>query len=419
MDDLQSEELMGANREGEREREGIRNSQDHMPIHQPRTSNVIPIISPRAAFEELRDETEKAVLAVLASGEYVLGQPTALFEKEAAAYLGIEHAVGVSSGTEALLIALQEIGVGPGDDVISPCFTFIATATVAARLGARPVFVDIDPDTYQMSAEGLRRALTPRTKAVIPVHLYGHPAPIAEYEDALSAAKRPVALVEDAAQAIGTVFRHRGKAIKAGTVGDWGCFSFYPTKNLAACGEAGLMVTADAGRAERARQMRTQGQDAPYRHRHLSGNGRLDAMQAAVLRVRLPRLEEWNERRRGNASLYARLFRESGVLESVPGFRLPPASRDGEVANWHQFTVRAPRRDALKTRLAERGIQTGVYYPIPISLQPVFAHLGHRPGDFPITEEAAREVLSLPIHQHLQPGDIERVVAEIADFYRA
>ena len=390
-----------------------------MPTEQHPTRNVIPIISPRAAFEELRAETEKAVLAVLASGEYVLGQPTALFEKEAAAYLGIEHAVGVSSGTEALLIALQEIGVGPGDEVISPCFTFIATATVAARLGARPIFVDIDPETYQMSTEGLRRAITAKTSAVIPVHLYGHPAPISEYEDALISSKRRVALVEDAAQAIGTVFRHCGKAIKAGTVGDWGCFSFYPTKNLAACGEAGLMVTADAERAERARQMRTQGQDAPYRHRHLSGNGRLDAIQAAVLRVRLQHLEEWNERRRRNASLYMRLLGESGVLGGVPGFRLPPAPGEGGIPNWHQFTVRAPRRDELKARLADRGIQTGVYYPIPVSLQPVFSQLGYHPGDFPAAEEAAREVLSLPIHQHLQPGDVERVVAEIADFYRA
>ncbi|MBI4603949.1 MAG: DegT/DnrJ/EryC1/StrS family aminotransferase [Planctomycetes bacterium] len=383
----------------------------------PTEGRPVPIIAPKAAFQELRRETEEAVLRVLASGDYVLGEETALFEREAAAYLGAAHGVGVSSGTEALLVALQDLEVGPGDEVVVPCFTFIATATVVARLGAKPAFVDIDPETFQMSPRGLAAAITARTRAVIPVHLYGHAAPLDEYRQAIESSGREVPMVEDAAQAIGTVCRLRGRPAKAGTVGLWGCFSFYPTKNLPACGEAGLMVTSDARHAERALQLRNHGQDAPYRHRLLGGNARLDAIQSAVLRVRLRRIEEWNERRRAHAAAYDRHFRERGLLDR-PGIRLPPRPRDGEVANYHQYTVRVPRRDELKAHLAERGIQTGVYYPIPVSLQPVFERLGHVPGDFPAAEAACREVLSLPVHQHLAPGDVERVVAEISGFYR-
>jgi dTDP-4-amino-4,6-dideoxygalactose transaminase len=378
----------------------------------------VPIISPRAAFEELRTETEAAVLRVLASGDYILGAETAAFEKEASAYLGAPHAIGVSSGTEALLVALQELEVGPGDEVVTPCFTFIATATTVARLGARPVFADIDPGTFQMDPGALDHVLTERTRAVIPVHLYGHAAPLDRYLEVLESRRRPVPLIEDAAQAIGSTCRVRGKAVRAGAAGAWGCFSFYPTKNLPACGEAGLMVTADAGRAERARQLRTHGQDAPYRHRLLGGNARLDAIQAAILRVRLARVEEWNRRRCEHAALYRRLFAESGILRDREELRLPPEPGPGETANYHQFTLRVPDRDALKEFLAARGIQSGVYYPIPLSLQPVFSGLGHRPGDFPAAEEAARRVISLPVHQHLTPADIERVVAAVAEFYR-
>jgi dTDP-4-amino-4,6-dideoxygalactose transaminase len=380
------------------------------------TARTIPIISPRAAYEELRAETDQAVLRVLASGDYILGQETAAFEKEVAAYLGSRHAVGVSSGTEALLVALQELEVGPGDEVVVPCFTFVATATVVARLGARPVFVDIDPATYQMSPAGLAAALSPRTRAVIPVHLYGYAAPLDEYAAVLARGGREVPLVEDAAQAIGTVCRAGGRAVKAGSIGAWGCFSFYPTKNLPACGEAGVMVTSDDTRAERARQLRAHGMDAPYRHKLLGGNARLDAVQSAILRVRLGRLEEWNERRRAHAALYDRLLGESGLAGRV-GLSPAPRARAGELANYHQYTIRAPRRDALKTFLAERGIHTGVYYPIPLALQPVFAAHGHKPGDFPAAEAACLEVLSLPVHQHLEAGDVERVVQGIVDFY--
>jgi dTDP-4-amino-4,6-dideoxygalactose transaminase len=366
----------------------------------------VPIIAPKTTYEALREETDRAVLDLLASGDYILGHATAALEKEMGDYLGAAHAVGVSSGTEALLIAMEELDIGPGDEVVTTCYTFIATATVIARRGAKPVFVDIDPATYQMDPEGVARAITPRTRAIVAVHLYGHPAPLDAYAEAVAAAGHPVPLVEDAAQAIGSVCRSRGKLVRAGSVGDWGCFSFYPTKNLPACGEAGMMVTSDPRRAERARQIRNQGMDAPYHHAFLGGNGRLDGIQAAVLRVRLPHLEEWNERRRRNAALYRKLFAEAGLPSRVEGFRLPPEPTGGEVTNYHQFTIRVPRRDELREHLGQRGIQTGIYYPIPVSMQPVFESLGHRPGDFPHAEAAAREVLSLPVHQSLEPGQV-------------
>lgn len=380
-------------------------------------TTTVPIVLPRATFEALRTETERAVLDLLASGDYILGHAVSGFEADVARYLGVPHAVGVSSGTEALLLALQDLEVGPGDEVVTTCYTFIATATVVARLGARPVFVDIDPETYQMDAAGMERAISPRTKAVIAVHLYGYPAPLDAYLPHLRSGSREIPLVEDACQAIGTVGRVGGRLVKAGSTGIWGCYSFYPTKNLPACGEAGLMVTSSAEHAERARQLRNQGMDAPYRHRFLAGNARLDGIQAAVLRVRLPHLEEWNDRRRRHAALYHKIFREAGVTERVEGFRLPPLPPEGEVSNFHQYTIRVPRRDELRAFLGEWGIQTGIYYPIPISLQPVFASLGHGPGDFPNAEAAAREVLSLPIHQDLRPDQVERVAAAIVEFF--
>jgi dTDP-4-amino-4,6-dideoxygalactose transaminase len=376
----------------------------------------IPIIQPRASFEELRAETEKAVLRVLASGDYILGSEVDLLETEIADYLDVPHAIGVSSGTEALLVALQDLEIGPGDEVITPCFTFIATATAVTRLGAKPVFVDVDAETYQMSPDGVRAAINERTRAIIPVHLYGHPAPMEDYLRIVAEANHPIAIVEDAAQAIGTTCRIGKKLLKAGTGGLWGCFSFYPTKNLPACGEAGLMVTADSTHADRARRLRNHGQVAPYRHGLLGGNARLDGVQAAILRVRLRHLEEWNERRRQHAREYDRLFAQSGLL-SRREIRLPPKPRAGEVVNYHQYTIGVPRRDELKAYLSERQIQTGVYYPMPLSEQPLFSFLGHKAGDFPAAERAAREVLSLPVHQHLDPGNLERVVAGITEFY--
>ncbi len=368
-------------------------------------------------YAELQAETEHAVLEVLSSGQYILGKTVDDLESDFCRYLGTTNAVGVSSGTEALLLALGALDIGPGDEVITTAFSFIASATCIARCGARPVFVDIDPETYQMDVDGLAAAITPRTRAIIAVHLYGHPAPMERYlQVAGGAADEPIAVVEDAAQAIGTVCRvgPERRAMKAGTMGVWGCFSFYPTKNLPACGDAGLMVTGQPFQAERARRLRVHGMDSQYHHVLLAGNARIDALQAAILRVRLRHIERWNERRRENAALYDTLFRESGLTE----IQLPPAVPDGEVANYHQYTIRAPDRDRLREALTERRIGTGVYYPLALPQQPVFSGLGHREEEFPHATLASREVLSLPIHQHLIGVDIERVASEVVGFYR-
>ena len=356
------------------------------------------------------------MLDVLESGQYILGPAVEKLEADFCRYLDTTHAIGVSSGTEALLLALGALNVGPGDEVVTTAYSFIASGTCIARCGARPVFADIDPDTYQMDPASLAAAITPRTRAIIAVHLYGHPAPMDEYlAIAREASDEPIAVVEDAAQAIGTVCRvgPEGRPMKAGTIGLWGCFSFYPTKNLPACGEAGLMVTGQPHQAERARQLRVHGMDSQYHHVLLGGNARIDAIQAAILSVRLRHLDRWNDRRRENAAKYDALFEQSG-LEAI---KRPPPVREGEVANYHQYTIRVPRRDELRAALGEKGISAGVYYPLALPLQPVFADLGYAEKDFPHASRASEEVLSLPIHQHLSPEEVERVAGEIVDFY--
>ena len=381
----------------------------------------IPINDPKEAYAELQVETERAVLEVLASGQYILGKAVDDLEADFRAYVGTSNAIGVSSGTEALLLALQALGVGPGDEVITSSFSFIASATCVVRVGARPIFVDIDPETYQMDPDAVAAAITARTKAVIAVHLYGYPAPMDRILNIASEAQdQPLAIVEDAAQAIGAVCRcgPDARAMKAGTMGIWGCFSFYPTKNLPACGDAGMMVTGQPYQAGRARQLRVHGMDDLYHHVQLAGNARIDALQAAILRVRLRHVDEWNGRRLKNAAYYDQLFQESGLTSSPETLRLPAAARDGEVANYHQYTIRARHRERLRQALAEKGISTGVYYPLALPYQPVFSHLGYREGDFPHAEQASRDVLSLPVHPHLRRDDLERVVSEIVEFYR-
>lgn len=381
----------------------------------------IPIVDVRKGYQETRGEIDRAVAETLASGEYCLGSQVAAFEAEVAGYLGVPFAIGVSSGTDAILLALTELGIGPGDEVISPAFTFIATATPIIRLGARPVFVDVAPDGYQMDSRAMAAAITPRTRAIIPVHLYGSPAPLDDYFAAANAGPKPIPVIEDACQAIGS--RIGGKA--AGTLGVWGCYSFYPTKNLPACGDAGLMVTHDPRRAERARRLRAHGveEGRAYHHVMVGFNARLDGIQAAILRVRLRRLDSWNAAREENARRYREAFAASGVLERIdartgsPAIRLPPLPAPGDTTNHHQFAVRASRRDELKARLLERGIQSAVFYPTPLPFQPAFKELGHRPGDFPHSETLAREVLCLPVHHHLSPDDVHRVAEEIAAFY--
>jgi len=380
------------------------------------------MVDVRRGYQELKEEIDRAVAEALASGEYCLGSQAKAFEEEVARYLDVPFAVGVSSGTDAILLALTELGIGPGDEVIAPAFTFIATATPIVRAGAKPVFVDVEPDGFQMDPERLAAAITPRTRAIIPVHLYGRPAPLAEYLAAAAAsAKDPIPLVEDACQAIGS----RGPEGPAGTTGVWGCFSFYPTKNLAACGDAGLMVTRQPERAERARRLRAHGVEEGrlYHHTLIGFNARLDGLQAAILRTRLRRLDRENAARAENARRYDEALAASGLTARTDPRTGKPAARTfapppaGVISNHHQYPVRCSRRDELRTALLERGIQSAVFYPAPLPFQPAFAGMGHRRGDFPHSEALAAEVLCLPVHPYLEPGDVERVVGEISRFF--
>jgi dTDP-4-amino-4,6-dideoxygalactose transaminase len=361
---------------------------------------VIPFVDLRAQYREIREEVEEAVARVLADAAYVLGSEVEHFESEFADYCGAAHAVAVNSGTSALHLALLAAGVGPGDEVITSPFTFIATAAAVRYAGARPVFVDVDPRCYALDPARIEAAITPRTRALVPVHLYGHPAdmdPILEI-----ARRRALVVIEDAAQAHGAEYKGR----RAGGLGDFGCFSFYPTKNLGACGEGGIVVTSDPERARLVRLLRDWGQTSKYRHDLLGFNYRMDGIQGAVLRIKLRRLEGWTEARRAHAARYDEELASSGVSTPV---EMPWARHV-----YHAYTVRSRSRDSLRDALAECGIQSGIHYPVPLHLQPVFADLGYGPGAFPHAEAAAREVLCLPIFPELPADAPERVAACIS-----
>jgi dTDP-4-amino-4,6-dideoxygalactose transaminase len=374
----------------------------------PADRSPIPILGLTRHDEELRREVARAVEEVFASGRFVLGPAVERFERDLAAYLGVRHAIGVSSGTDALLVALMALEVGPGDEVVTSPFSFFASAGVVARLGARPRFVDIEPTTFLMDPSKLEAALTPRTRAIEPVHLYGQ---CADMEPILEIARRrDIPVLEDACQAIGA--RSRGRA--AGTLGALGALSFYPTKNLGAAGDAGAVVTDDDRLAERVRSLRVHGASTTYLHDRVGGNFRLDAVQAAVLDVRLPRLEGWNARRRVIAKLYGELL----VGEARAGRVGLPAEAAGGGHVFHQFVVRVADRDGVRARMAERGVTTSVFYPVPLHLQNCFEDLGGRPGDFPEAERAAREVLALPIFPELSDAEVERVAAALTESLR-
>lgn len=363
----------------------------------------VPLCDPAAEYRELQEELDAAVGAVLATGQFVLGPQGEAFEREIAALVGVAHAVGVASGTDALHLALRAAGVGPGDEVVVPAFTFIATAEAVSYLGARPVFADIDPATYNLDPAGLEAAITPRTRAVIAVHLYGQSADLAAIGEI--AAQHGLLLIEDCAQAIGADFEGR-------PVGGWGlagCFSFYPTKNLGAWGDGGMVTTNDARLAERVRMLRHHGSRAAYRHELLGYNSRLDELQAAVLRVKLRHLARWNERRRVHAAAYRR--RLAGLPVELPAEH----GRGRHV--YHQFTIRSGARDALRERLAARGVASAIYYPLPLHRQPAYA-TEHRNARLPAAEQAAREVLSLPIYPQLTENAIELVCETLAEAAR-
>lgn len=374
----------------------------------PLVEGPTPLVDVKAQNAPLLPAIRAAFERVAASGHFILGEEVTGFEREVAAHLGVPHAVGVSSGTDALLVALMALGVGPGDEVVTTPFSFFATAGAVARVGATPVFADVDPGTYNLDPARLSAVIGPKTKAILPVHLFGQPCSPAVLE---IARRREIPVIEDAAQAIGA----RAAGGPVGGLGALGCFSFFPSKNLGAFGDAGLVTTADAGLAERVRVLRAHGGKPKYHHAEIGGNFRLDALQAAILRVKLPHLESWAAGRRRNAELYGELFAEAGL----PAELLAPP-REVEAGHvWNQYVLRTSRRDALRAHLASRGIGTEIYYPVPLHLQRCFAHLGYEEGSMPVAERASREVLAIPVFPELGASGVRRIAAEIVAFFAA
>jgi len=387
----------------------------------------VPMLDLKAQYTSIRGEIDAAIQRVLESQHFILGAAVEACEQAIARYCGVAHAIGVSSGTDALLACLMAEEIGPGDEVITTPYTFFATAGAIARLGATPIFVDIDPATCNLDPAGIDARVTAKTKAIIPVHLYGQLADLTAVMRVADA--HGLVVIEDAAQAIGAA--HKGR--QAGTVGHYGCFSFFPSKNLGAAGDAGMIVTNDPERAARLVRLRVHGSQPKYHHRIVGGNFRLDAIQAAVVTAKLPHLDEWTAARQHHASRYQQLFVASGlrVADSSiyavrDGFRtdhhggrphlfLPTVVTDRHIFN--QYVVRATRRDELRTALSRNGVATEIYYPVPMHRQDCFASLGHPAGAFPQSERAAAETLALPVHPELTDEQAQYVVDGIRDFF--
>ncbi|MCS5628610.1 MAG: DegT/DnrJ/EryC1/StrS family aminotransferase [Planctomycetota bacterium] len=374
----------------------------------------VPLLDLKRLDPELEDELQDAFTRVLKSGYFILGPEVEALEEECASYCEAEHAIGVSSGTDALLVALMALGIGAGDEVICPSFTFFATAGCISRTGARPVFVDALESSFNCDPEDIERKITSRTRAIIPVHLYGRCADMAEILDI--AERHDIAVIEDAAQAIGAEYEDR----RAGSMGRIGCFSFFPTKNLGACGDGGLVTCQDAELADKIRVLRVHGSAPKYHHGVIGGNFRLDALQAALIRPRLRRLDDSSLRRARHAAAYNRLFEEAGFTGGTsPPLRLPETPPGRHIYN--QYTLRCSdpdSRDALREFLAANKIATEIYYPIPLHLQKCFSSLNGRKGDFPISEKLAGEVLSIPIFAELEEEEISHVADRIAAFFK-
>lgn len=368
----------------------------------------VPFLDLRAQFATIGQEMLAAIGPVVESQQFVLGPTVERFEAAAAEALGVPHAIGVASGTDAIWLSLRALDLGPGDEVVTSAFTFFATAGAVHNVGARPVFADIEPDTLNLDPAAVERAVTDRTRVLLPVHLYGQMADLDPLLDLCE--RRGLALVEDAAQAIGAKGVVRGAWQAAGAVGRTGCFSFFPTKNLGGYGDGGLITTSDGALAARLRRLRVQGGERVYVHEEVGINSRLDALQAAILHAKLPHLAGWNEARRANAAWYDRR------LAGIPQVRTPVARPD-RFHIYHQYTIRAERRDELKRHLDARGIGSMIYYPLPLHLQPCFRHLGYEEGDLAESERAAAEVLSLPIFPELAHDQREEVAAAIEEFY--
>ena len=384
----------------------------------------VPLLDLRPTLEELRDEIVDAVTKVVDSTRYIMGPEIDGLEKEISAYCGTKDAVGVSSGTDALLLALMVLDVGPGDLVLTSNFSFFATAGVVARLNATPVFVDIDPDSFNIDPESLRKTLTEmdaetrkRVKAIIPVHLYGQCADMAAI---LAISKEfEIPVIEDGAQAIGAECEIDGKKRSAGSLGDFGCFSFFPSKNLGCLGDGGIVTINNTEWADLLRLKRVHGGERKYYHRVIGGNFRLDPIQATVVRVKLPHLNNWHLQRQNNADHYNKLFAEAALGGKI---RIPFVEHSQTLQNPHiynQYVIRAERRDELQSFLAENEIASEVYYPLPFHLQECFLHLGGKEGDFPVSEVAANEVLALPVYPGMTVEMRETVVEHIVQFYQS
>jgi dTDP-4-amino-4,6-dideoxygalactose transaminase len=366
----------------------------------------IPLLDLRLQYQPIRSEIREAIDRVCDSQNFILGPEVKTLEDAVASYCGAKFAIGLSSGTDALLAALMAIGIGPGDEVITSTYSFFATAGVISRLGARPVFVDILPETFNLDPIQVSQQITLRTRAIVPVHLFGR---CAEMEPIIAAAKKHgIYVIEDAAQAIGA----KDKAGRsAGTIGEIGCFSFFPSKNLGAFGDAGMVVTDDESLAQTVRDLRVHGGRPKYYHSIVGGNFRLDALQAAILRVKLKYLSSWTESRRNNAKSYRSLFEKEGLRGSIA----LPSDEPGHIYN--QFVPRFRDRDRLQTFLKDKGVETEVYYPVPLHLQQCFNDHGYRNGEFPQAELAARESLALPIYPELRMEQQVSVVKQIKEFY--
>ncbi|TAZ76881.1 DegT/DnrJ/EryC1/StrS family aminotransferase [Rhizobium ruizarguesonis] len=365
---------------------------------------MIPFLDLKAQYQSIKSEIDAAVLGVLASGQYILGEEVARLEQEFADYCNVKHAIAVNTGTSALHLSLLAAGVGPGDEVITVPFTFVATVSAICYAGARPVFVDVEPVTLTMDPAELEAKITPRTKAIVPVHLYGQMADM----DAIKAIadRHGIAVIEDACQAHGAQY----KGARAGSIGTSGCFSFYPGKNLGACGEGGIVVTDSDDQAKTMRMLRDWGQEQRYHHLLKGFNYRMDAIQGAILRIKLRHLEAWTEARRAHGRRYSLLLGSSANL------RTPVEIADRRHV-YHVYAIRSRDRDQLQRVLSEEGIQSGLHYPIPVHLQKAHADLGYKAGDFPISEAAAREVLSLPIYPEMPAWHVDQVAAALENTY--
>ncbi|HEY9072465.1 MAG TPA: DegT/DnrJ/EryC1/StrS family aminotransferase [Candidatus Ozemobacteraceae bacterium] len=363
----------------------------------------VPLLDLKPQYAQIKDKVVPEILAVMESQGFILGPRVEKMEQELATYTGAKYSVGVSSGTDALLLALMALQIGHGDEVITTPYSFFATAGAIARVGARAVFVDIEPDTYNIDATRIEAAITPRTKAILPVHLFGQCADM----DAIMAVarKHKLPVIEDACQSIGSKFQNR----QAGTIGDFGCFSFFPSKNLGCFGDGGLVTTNDDAHYQHVKKLRVHGGERQYHHLEVGINGRLDALQAAVISIKLPHLAAWTEGRRKNAARYNQL------LAGNPSVRTP-VEKPGRFHIYNQYVIHVERRDELKQFLTENEIGCAVYYPLSLHEQECFKSLGYRHGDFPHSEAAAQHTLALPVYSELPDGAIEFVAAKINEF---